>query len=178
MKEQILIAGYGGQGVVLAGSLIANAALKEGLEVCGMVSYGAEMRGGTAKATTIISDKKIGSPVVVKPDAAIIMNELSLKKYEPSIKEGGLIILNTSECKGKVSRPDLKVVKIQATETAKEIGDKKVANLLMVGAYLQTKGILTVESAINVLKKVLPRAKEEMIELNKKALQKGAELCI
>jgi len=178
MKEEIIIAGSGGQGIVLAGSLLANTSMEEGLEVCGMVSYGAEMRGGTAKATTIISDEKIGSPVVIKADTLIVMNEPSLGKYEDSVKENGLIIINTSECKKEVSRSDLNVVKVEATKTAEELGNKRIANLILIGAYLKTKNILNVESAISRIKKVLPKANDDLIELNKKALQKGAELCM
>lgn len=177
MKEQIFIAGSGGQGVVLAGSLLANTAMEEGLETCGMISYGAEMRGGTSNSSVIISDKKIGSPVVVSPDTAIIMNQPSLEKFEDMIKKGGLLILNISECKKKPQRTDIKIIEIEATKEAQQLGNKKIANLILIGAYLRNSNILSLDSALNRVKKVLPKSSEEIIVLNKKALQKGAELC-
>jgi len=176
MKEEILIAGHGGQGVVVAGSLIANAAMEEGLETCGTVSYGVEMRGGTANSTVIISDKKIGSPVVVNPTTAIIMNQPSLERFEEVVKENGLVILNTSECKKEVSRKDVKVIEVEATKLAEELGNRRVANIIMVGIYLKNRSILKLESSFKMLKKVLPRASDELIELNKKALLKGHSL--
>ncbi|MDP7179724.1 MAG: 2-oxoacid:acceptor oxidoreductase family protein [Candidatus Woesearchaeota archaeon] len=173
MKEDILIAGYGGQGVVLAGSLIANAAMEQGLEVCGTVSYGVEMRGGTANSSVTISDKKIGSPVILNPTTILIMNDESLRKFEDKVAKGGILILNISECKSKVSREDVTVFEIDATKIAEELGNKRVANVIMVGAYLKSKDILDKESIFKVMKKVFPRAKEEIIELNKKALLRG-----
>ena len=173
MKDQIVIAGYGGQGVVLAGSLLANTAIEDELETCGMVSYGVEMRGGTANSSVIISDKKIGSPVVVNPSTAIIMNDPSLERFEPLIQENGLLILNTSECQKQVSRKDLKVIEIKATELATSLGNKKVANIILVGAYIKSRKNLSLETCIRTIKKVLPKAPEDIIELNKKALKLG-----
>lgn len=173
MKDELLIAGHGGQGVVLAGSLIANSAMAEKLYVCGMVSYGVEIRGGTANSTVIISEQKIGSPVVVNPATAIIMNEPSLERFENSIQKNGLIILNTSECKKKVSRKDVKVIEIPATEIAEELGNKKVANIVMIGAYIKNRETIKLESAVDNIKNVLPNSTEGIIEINKKALLKG-----
>lgn len=173
MKDEIIISGYGGQGIVLTGNLIANTAMQEGYETCGMVSYGVEMRGGTANSSVIISDDKIGSPIITNPNTAIIMNEPSLEKYENKVKKNGLVILNISECKKKVARKDLKVIEIDATSIAEKIGNKKVANLIMVGGYIKNRGILNIESAKKMIKKVMPKAKDEIIELNKKALIKG-----
>ena len=113
MKDELIIAGSGGQGVVLASSIITNIAMKSGLETCSMISYGVEMRGGTANSTVIISDSKIGSPVIVNPATAIIMNQQSLEKFEGTIKKNGLIILNISGCKKKVSRKDIKVIEVE-----------------------------------------------------------------
>ena len=175
MKEDILVAGHGGQGVVLAGSLIANAAIEQGLEVCGTVSYGVEMRGGTANSSVTISDKKIGSPVILNPTTILIMNDESLEKFEGKVVEGGVLILNISECKKKVSRDDVEVIEIEATKIAEELGNKRVANVIMVGAYLKVRSVLDKDSFVKVMKKVFPRAKEELIELNKKALLRGYE---
>ena len=172
MKDSIIISGFGGQGVVLAGSLIANAALEQGLETCGMVSYGAEMRGGTAHSTTIVSDKLISSPVVINPTTAIIMNQPSLEKFEDKLEKDGMIILNTSECKTKPTRKDIKVIAIEATKIAEELGNKRVANVVMVGAYLKNQDMVSFDSTIKVLSKVL-KGKEKLIEINEKALLLG-----
>jgi 2-oxoglutarate ferredoxin oxidoreductase subunit gamma len=147
--------------------------MAEGLETCGMVSYGVEVRGGTAYSTVIISDKTIGSPVVANPTTAIIMNQPSLERFEESLEVNGLIILNTSECKKKISRKDIKVIEVEATKIAEELGNKRVANIIMVGIYLKNKNILKLESNLKMLRKVLPKASDELIELNKKALLKG-----
>jgi 2-oxoglutarate ferredoxin oxidoreductase subunit gamma len=173
MKEEILIAGYGGQGVVVAGSLLANSAIAQGLETCGMVSYGAEMRGGAASSTVIISDSKIGSPVVVRPDTAIIMNEISLNTFEKDVKQNGLIIVNISECKKKVSRKDVKVIEVDATKIAVGFGNIKAANFVMLGAYLKNKKTIKLDTALNTVRIVLPRLDEKMLELNKTALLNG-----
>lgn len=175
MKDSVICAGYGGQGIVLAGSLIANAAMKQGLYTCGMVSYGVEMRGGTANATAIISDKEIGSPVVVNPTTAIIMNDQSLERFEPKIEKNGLLILNISECKKRPSREDIKIIEVDAGRLADEIGNKKTANLIMVGAYLKERDIVNMDSAYEALPIVL-KGKERLVDINKKALQKGSGL--
>jgi 2-oxoglutarate ferredoxin oxidoreductase subunit gamma len=176
MRDEIKIAGYGGQGVVLAGSLIANTAMRQGLYTCGMVSYGAEMRGGTANSTVIVSDKPISSPIVIMPNVVLILNEPSLKKFEESVEKGGVIIINTSECKKKVSRQDIEIVEVAATDAAVELGNKKVTNMVMVGAYIKKKGSIRLEEAIKNLDVVIKR--KELIDINKKALEKGGELCM
>jgi 2-oxoglutarate ferredoxin oxidoreductase subunit gamma len=131
------------------------------------------MRGGTASSTVIVSDEKIGSPVVVKPDVAIIFNEASLEKYEEDVKKNGLIILNISQSTRKVQRKDVTVLEIEATRIAKELGNEKSANFVMLGAYLKESKLIKIESALKMIKKVLPKLSEEIIELNKKALLKG-----
>jgi 2-oxoglutarate ferredoxin oxidoreductase subunit gamma len=173
LKEEILIAGYGGQGIVVTGSLFANAALKSNLHTCGMVCYGAEMRGGAANATVTISDSKIGSPVVVHPDAALILNDLSLEVFEKDIKPGGLLILNSSECKNRPKRSDIVIVEVAATKIAQDLGNKKVANMVMVGAYLKKKTLLSFETVEGALATVLPKADSKLLEINKKALKQG-----
>jgi len=173
MKDKILIAGHGGQGIVVAGSLIANTALVEGYHTTGMISYGAEMRGGSANSSVIISDSDISSPVVNKPDTALIMNSPSLEKYEERIAKNGLMIINSSVSKTEPKRDDLRIVKIEATKLATELGENRAANFIMVGAYLKERKILKIASALNTIKKVLPRADKKLQELNKKALQMG-----
>ena len=175
MKDSIIIAGFGGQGVVLAGSLIANSAMEEDMYTCGMVSYGVEMRGGTANSTTIVSDKIISSPVVINPTTAIIMNQPSLEKFENKLEKNGLIILNTSECKIRPTRTDIKVIEIEATKLAEEFGNKKIANVILVGAYIKERKTIKIDSAIKILDKVL-KGKENLVEINKQALEKGYSL--
>lgn len=173
MKDEILIAGHGGQGIVVAGSLIANSAVSEGLYVCGMFSYGVEIRGGTANSTIIVSDEKIGSPVVVNPKTALIMNTPSLERFEKDVEKGGLIILNVSECKKKVSRKDVGVIEIPATKIADELGNKKTANMVMVGAYIKNRGTIKIQSAVENVRRVLPKAEIEVVKINERALLKG-----
>ena len=173
MKDEILIAGHGGQGVVVAGSLIANSAMTEGRNICGMISYGVEMRGGTSNSTIIISDKEIGSPVVVNPSTALIMNDESLERFEKDVKKNGLIIIDISSCKKKVSRKDVKVIEILATKIAEDVGNKKTANMVMAGSYIKNKGTIKLQSAFDNIKKVLPKAEDDLIELNKRALTRG-----
>jgi len=173
MKDEILIAGHGGQGVVVAGSLIANSAMTEGLHICGMVSYGVEMRGGTSNSTVIISDEKIGSPVVVSPSTALIMNDESLERFEKDVKKNGLMIIDASACRKKISRKDVNIIEIPATKIAEEVGNKKMANMVMVGSYIKNKGTIKLQSAVENIKRVLPKADDDLIELNKKALTRG-----
>ena len=173
MKQEIIVAGYGGQGVVLAGNILANAASYLNLETTGMVSYGAEMRGGTANSTTIISDRKISSPVVVNPNIALVMNTASLEKFEPLLKKDSLLIINTTECRKEPVRKDIKVCKIEATKIAEELGDKRIANFVMLGSYLKNTDVLTKESIFSVMKEVMKRVPDDLIELNRKALERG-----
>jgi 2-oxoglutarate ferredoxin oxidoreductase subunit gamma len=173
MKEKIFLAGHGGQGIVLAGSLIANTAMIKGLEVCGTVSYGAEIRGGTANACVIISDEPIGSPIIVHPDIALIFNQMSLDKFLCNLSKDSLAIINTSECNIENIRKDIKVIAIKASDIAREIGNEKTSNLVMIGAYLKNTKTLDKESTLKMIRKVLPKATDAVIETNKKALIAG-----
>lgn len=177
MEQKIIIAGFGGQGVVLGANVLAQTALIEDKNVTAMVSYGAEMRGGTANCSLIIKDGEISSPVVENPTIAIILNQPSLDKFEDLVEKNGLIILNSSLVDRDVKRDDIEVIKIPATETATELGNVRVANLVLIGAFIKKTGILKLESVLENLHKFLPKNKQELVEINKKALQKGAELC-
>ncbi|MBN1621374.1 MAG: 2-oxoacid:acceptor oxidoreductase family protein [Endomicrobiales bacterium] len=173
MQEEIIIAGFGGQGVLFAGMLLAQAAVEEDKKTTWFPSYGAEMRGGTANSTVIISDDEIGSPVVVHPSTLIALNEPSLKKFSSRMKKGSLIIFNSSLVKEKVEFPGIKTVGIPATEIAdRQIGNVKTANLVAVGAYLKQRGILKLGSSKAACEKVL-KNKESLIKLNQKALESG-----
>src|SRR5512133_2324038 len=134
MQTEIIIAGFGGQGVLFAGQLLAYAGMDEGKQVTWIPSYGPEMRGGTANCTVIISDDVIGSPLVLHPTAVIAMNRPSLDKYEPMVKPGGVLIINTSMVDRKAVRKDIKVVEVDANAMAEKLGDKRMSNMVLLGA--------------------------------------------
>jgi len=175
-ENKIIIAGFGGQGVVLGANVIAQTAVIEEKNVTAMVSYGAEMRGGTAHCALIISDKEIASPAVENPNSTIILNEPSLDKFEDKITKNGLIVLNSSLVKRDVKRNDIETVKIPATDIAIELGNVRVANLVMIGAFIKKTNILDLNNVLENLHKFFPKRKQDLIEINKKALEKGAEL--
>ena len=177
MEKKIIISGFGGQGVVLAGNIIARACIFEGKFVTGMVSYGAEMRGGTAHSTVIISDQEIASPIVESADIGIILNQPSLDKFEDKIVKDGALILNSSLIKRDVNRNDLNVIKIDSTKIANELGNIRVANIVTLGAFIKKTSLLNLESIEKAIEELFSEKKPELVEINKKALQKGAELC-
>jgi 2-oxoglutarate ferredoxin oxidoreductase subunit gamma len=173
MQTEIIISGFGGQGVLFAGQLLAYCALDNDKHVTWFPSYGPEMRGGTAHCTVIISDEEIGSPVVKNPSAAIVMNLPSLDKYEPLIKEGGLLVVNSSLVDRSPDRTDIDVLEIAANEIAEELGNRRLINLVLVGALLQKLPIFTVEVLSASLDKHIPDRHRNMLELNISALNRG-----
>ena len=174
-ETKIIIAGFGGQGVVVEGNIIARACLIEDKNVCGMVSYGAEMRGGTANATVVISDEEIASPFVDRPDVVIIMNQPSLDKFEDMIISGGLAVMNTSLVDRDVRRDDLETAKIDASKIAREIGNVRVANIVALGAFIEKTKLLEAASLSKALEDLFSSKKAELVEINKKALYEGAK---
>jgi 2-oxoglutarate ferredoxin oxidoreductase subunit gamma len=172
---QIIIAGFGGQGVLFAGKLLAHSAMLEDKHVTWFPSYGAEIRGGTANCTVIISDEMIGSPVVSRPDALLIMNQASMERFEPRLKRGGLLIMNTSLIKNPTKRSDIEIIRIKATDTAKELGNSQAANMVMLGALIGKTGILSRKTIFNSLQGIMPEHRKKAIPLNEKAFKKGAE---
>ena len=136
MQTEIIIAGFGGQGVLFCGQLLAYAGMDEGKEITWIPSYGPEMRGGTANCTVVISDEEIGSPFVHNPQAVIAMNRPSLDKYEDLVKPGGFLVINTSMTDRKANRKDITVIEIAANEKAEELGDQRMANMVLLGALL------------------------------------------
>ena len=175
---RIICAGFGGQGVMSMGQLITYAGMIEGKEVSWLPSYGPEMRGGTANCSVTVSDKPVGSPVIAKDaTCAIVMNLPSLDKFEKDIKPGGKLIINSSLIDRKVERDDIDVHYIPANDIAIELGNPKVANMIMLGAYLKTEPLVEVQSVIEAFKKVFGPSKEKFIPLNKEAIQRGAD-CI
>lgn len=169
----IKIAGFGGQGVLTSGLMLANAGMYSGLESSWIPSYGPEMRGGTANCSVVISNSKIGSPVFENPDVLFAMNGPSLDAFEKDVRSGGTILVNTSIVSQKVSRTDVKVLAIPVTDIATQIGNKTVANLVSVGAYLATDPIIDKECIQSVIAKKLYR--KEFLELNRKAIEAGFE---
>ena len=177
-ETKILIAGFGGQGVVVAGNIIARACVIEDKNVTGMISYGAEMRGGTANATVIISDAEIVSPFVERPNIAIIMNQPSLDKFEPTIVSGGLAVLNTSLVDRDLKRDDLDAAKIDASVIARELGNVRVANIVALGAFIEKTRLLDPASIATAIEDLFSSKKAQMVEINKKALLEGARLMV
>jgi 2-oxoglutarate ferredoxin oxidoreductase subunit gamma len=174
--EEVTIAGFGGQGVILAGKLLAQTAMKAGKEVTYMPSYGAEMRGGTANSMVIISDCAIASPLVSNPDSLIVMNKASLNKFSTRVKTGGLMIMNSSLIDNE---PDINesidLLAIPADNIAVELGSKKSANMVALGAYLQRRGLLSIDTAARSLPDVLAKRYHKTLPVNIEALQRGAE---
>jgi len=176
MLERIIISGFGGQGVMLMGRLLAYAGMIEGKKVAWMPSYGPEMRGGTANCTVLISSNEIGSPIVSHPKILIAMNQPSLDKFEPNVRENGLIILNSSLIKREVKRKDVNIIKIPADDIAARLGNSRAANMVVLGAYVKKSGVVKMETIFKALEKALAGRNQKLIDINKKALKQGAEL--
>ena len=175
MEERITIAGFGGQGVMAIGQLLTYAGMLENKNVSWLPSYGPEMRGGTANCSVVISSEAVGSPVVVNATSAIIMNKPSMDKFEPTIVEGGKLFVNSSLVDRKSNRDDIEVYYIPANEIANELGNMKVANMVMLGAYIEVTKIVSLESILKGFTKVFGEDKAHLLPLNKEALEKGAE---
>ncbi|MCH4007262.1 MAG: 2-oxoacid:acceptor oxidoreductase family protein [Eubacterium sp.] len=177
MKKQITVSGFGGQGVLSIGKSLVEAGMDEGLEVTWAPSYGPEMRGGTANCSVVISDKPIGSPVFTHPTELIAMNLPALEKFEPRVVEGGLIIVNSSVVDQKVKRTDVKAFYVPCIDIATELGNTKVANMVMLGAYVKATGALKVETVQEMIKNMFTGRKAKLVPMNMEALQRGME-CI
>ena len=172
---QILIAGFGGQGILFAGKFLAYKGLMEELQVSWLPSYGPEMRGGTANCSVILSDDPVGSPIITEPDVLIAMNLPSLQKYEASVVPGGQIYVDASLIDVKVTRSDVEVFYIPATQMAKDAGIPSLANMIMVGSLLQHQPELSFEGTQAVVEKLVPPKKAALVELNNKALSLGKD---
>lgn len=176
-QTKIIIAGFGGQGVVLAGNIIARACVKEDKFVTGMVSYGVEMRGGTANASVIISNEPITNPFIRHPNVGIILNQPSLDKFEPRLVNGGLVVLNSSMIETPLKRDDLDAVNIDASEIARCLGNVRVANLVALGALIEATKILSPESIEESISDLFSSKKASLVDINLKALAEGAANC-
>ena len=173
MYQGIRIAGFGGQGVISAGILLAQAGVEDKKNASWLPSYGPEMRGGTANCSVVVTDGEVYTPIVSAPSTVIVMNEPSLPKFEPMIKKGGLLILNSSLINSRPTRTDITAVCVPCNELAQKIGMDRVANLVALGAFIKLTGAVSLESVADAMKKVYKRAKPEMLEINRKALQAG-----
>lgn len=174
--EEVTIAGFGGQGIILACRLLAQTAMNAGKEVTFMPSYGAEVRGGTANGMIIIADKPIASPVVSRPDSLIAMNKASLNKFVPRVKAAGLLIMNSSLIDDEPPIDDsVCVIRIPADDIAIELGSVKSANMVAIGAYLEKRGLFSPDAAADCLGVVLAERYHVTIPMNTKALHRGAE---
>jgi 2-oxoglutarate ferredoxin oxidoreductase subunit gamma len=176
MTEEIIIAGFGGQGVLSMGQILCYGGVIEGKEVSWMPSYGPEMRGGTANCIAIISDTKISSPILTRFDTVIALNQPSLDKFESAVKPGGLLIYEASTILNPPTRTDIEIVPIEAANEATKLNNTKVMNMIILGSLLKKKPVITFESALEGLKKVLPERYHKLIPLNKTAMEKGMEL--
>ncbi|RDY25544.1 2-oxoacid:ferredoxin oxidoreductase subunit gamma [Romboutsia weinsteinii] len=171
---RVICAGFGGQGVMSMGQLLTYAGMLEGKEVSWLPSYGPEMRGGTANCAVTVSDKPVGSPLITDDaTCAIIMNLPSLEKFEKDVVPGGKILINSSLIDRKIERTDVDVYYIPANEIAAELGNPKVANMIMLGSYLEVSETVEVDSVLEAFKKVFGPSKEKFVPLNKAALEKG-----
>jgi len=188
--EEVIIAGFGGQGILLAGRLLAQTAMKRGLEVTYMPSYGAEVRGGTDNCMVIIAERKIACPVIGKPDSLIVMNKASLNKFAPRLKNGGLLVMNSSLIDSEPQLDEtIEIIAVPADELAVQLGSQKAANMVAVGAYLATAGRfaktslqkqsimvgLTPDAAAEALPHVLAKRYHKTLPVNIEALRRGAE---
>ncbi len=174
--EETIFSGFGGQGALFAGKLLAYTGIAENLYVTWIPSYGPEMRGGTANCTVIVSEEEVGAPIISNPTTAIVLNLPSLEKYGPLVKPGGLLIVNESLVTARCERDDIRVIYIPASDIATEMGNPRMANMLLLGAFVQATGIVSLETVMSELEKHLSERQRKWLEPNKKALQKGAEL--
>lgn len=174
LDKQIIIGGFGGQGILFFGKVLAHAGMLGGKEVTWFPSYGAEMRGGTANCTVIVSDELIGSPVVTNPDVLIAMNDASLDKFLPRLKEGGLLLFDSSLIKEPHLRADVENVSVPATEISKDIGNTKSANMVLLGAFIAKTGVINEASAFEAMENSMPGGKKRGFDVNnKKAISEG-----
>lgn len=174
MTQEVIMSGFGGQGIMLMGQLVTYAGMFDNKHVSWIPSYGPEMRGGTANCAVIVSEDPIGSPLISEPTTAIVMNLPSLDKFEPLVKAGGTLIINSSLIERESNRHDINVLKIPANDIASEIGNSKVANMIILGALIAATHIMTHESLLNAFAKIFAN-KLHLLEINQKAISRGID---
>jgi len=175
MQNDVIMAGFGGQGILLIGKMLAYAGMREGKEVSWLPSYGPEMRGGTANCTVVISDRPVGSPVIRSPRAVVAMNLPSLDKFEPDVKPGGLLLINSSLIDRGANRDDLIVIDVPANDIAIELGNRRGANMVALGAYLGATDAVSLDGVVEVVRETFA-AKPGVIDVNITALHRGHEI--
>ncbi|MCP4591400.1 MAG: 2-oxoacid:ferredoxin oxidoreductase subunit gamma [bacterium] len=175
MIEEVLFAGFGGQGILLAGQLVAKSAMDDSLYATWFPSYGPEMRGGTANCQVVYSDDEIGSPIVSQFDTAIVMNQPSYEKFQPTVKPGGTLLVNTSLVQIEDPREDVEIVRIQANDLARSVATDRSANVVIVGAYNAFRGLIKAATIRNVLQETFARKGQEVVDANLKAFAVGVE---
>lgn len=175
MIEEIVFAGFGGQGVLLAGKMVAQAAMNDNLSATWFPSYGPEMRGGTANCTVVYSDDEIGSPIASQYDTAVVMNQPSYERFAPTIKPGGTLVVNTSLIKMENPRKDITIVPVAANEIAEKVGQARSANVVMAGAFTGYKKHIKMETLGDVVRDTFASKGEKVIAPNLKALEAGQE---
>lgn len=171
--ERIILAGFGGQGILFMGRALAEVGMRAGKNVSWIPAYGPEMRGGTANCSVIISEHPIASPMVTVPDAVVAMNGPSVAKFNQRIKAGGMLMYNSSLIERQEFRDDIRLVEIPASEIAEDLGNPRVANLVMVGAYTKFSKLIDRENMLEALPKLVPSTKKELLEINIAAFEKG-----
>jgi len=176
LEERITVAGFGGQGVVLMGKILAYAGLLESKNVTCLPSYGPEMRGGTANCMVTISKSRIGSPYIANPSSLIAMNEPSLDRFESKVEPEGCILRNASLVKREVARSDVAVADVHATEEAEALGDVRAANMIALGAFIGIKPFLRRQTLLQALGKSLPTGRRDLLALDERAILRGFEL--
>lgn len=178
MQEEIIISGFGGQGALFAGQLLAYAAMDSGYHVTWIPSYGPEMRGGKARCTVIVSDAEIGAPLVRRPGAAIVLNIPSMDAFEPAVKPGGVLVVNSSLVPQRSERTDIRAFHVPASDMATELGNIRLANVICLGALVKATGVVPLEAVEQALNDHLPERHRKLLELNKEALSEGAALVV
>jgi len=173
MTEEIIIAGFGGQGVLSMGKILAYSGIMQDQEVSWMPSYGPEMRGGTANVTVIVSDERISSPILRAYDTAIILNQQSMDKFEDTVKPGGTLLYDPNGITHHPTRKDINIYKVEGAKKAAEMGNTKTFNMIVLGAYLKIKPIVKMENVVKGLKKSLPERHHKLIPLNEDAIHLG-----
>lgn len=176
MNEEIIIAGFGGQGVLSMGKILAYSGIMQNLEVSWMPSYGPEMRGGTANVTVILSDDRISSPIINEFDTAIILNQQSMDKFERKVKPGGLLLYDTNGIIHHPTRTDIGIYQILAAEEAGKMNNQRVFNMIVLGAFLKLKNVVDFDHVIKGLEKSLPERYHKLIPMNAEALKRGMEI--
>lgn len=176
MKDEIIIAGFGGQGVLSMGKILAYSGLMEDKEVTWLPSYGPEQRGGTANVTVILSDERISSPILDSYDVAVVLNQQSLDKFEAKVKPGGVLIYDSYGINRTPERTDISVYRVDAMDATFEMQNTKAFNMLVLGALLKVRPMVSVESVMKGLKKTLPERHHNLIPMNEEALRRGMEL--